>query len=81
MATISVHTVVSSNSIKYFKYLVENYTKKKSSDSELIFYAHCTDNSAALSTKYPWSRLSYNHLKKIIIEENVWIATNTTINY
>jgi len=43
---INIHTVVSLNSLKYFKYFINNHIKKSSNKSQLRFYAHCTDYQA-----------------------------------
>lgn len=40
---INVHSIVSKNSINYFKYMIKNYSSMASSKKEIIFYAHCLD--------------------------------------
>lgn len=43
---INIHATVSSNSLRYFEYVRENYVGLCSASSQLFFYAYCLDNQS-----------------------------------
>ena len=80
---LNIHIVVSSNSMKYFEYLIMNMKHTAKFSERLFFYSHCLDNNSFeknnknknLSNSYAKSSN-----KKMLIEKKLFLNGKYILN-
>jgi hypothetical protein len=69
---IRVHTIVSENSISYFRYMEQNFRSLSSGDFKLSFVAHCLDKTSAASLSSLQDQLEivevYRHPEHFVVQ-------------
>lgn len=86
---LNIHIVVSSNSMKYFEYLIMNMKHTAKFSERLFFYSHCLDNNSFeknnknknLSNSYAAFKQKDAYRKKTFFEWKIYFKSLITNNH